>query len=158
AHARILELRSARVEIPALRVDRSSARQLLLLDPAVAHRREVIARRPVERGEFLLEIDLDGFECFEGDLPVAIIFEAVLVEIIHADSHAELLAAVIGHALDLDEAALLEATDLVGTGAERGIERRSLEIARLPICLGEDRQGGDDEMQVAAALFGKAHR
>ena len=80
-------------------------RQRLLLDPAFADRREVVARRPDARGEFLLEIDLAGLEGLEGHLPVAVIFEADVVEIIDADIHRQILAPIIGDAIELDEAA-----------------------------------------------------
>ncbi len=62
-----------------------------------------------------------------------------------------------GYPLILDEPAGLEASDLVGSGAERYVERRLLEIARGVIGTREDRQAGDEQRRVARPLLDKAH-
>ena len=92
AHARVLELFAPRVEIPALRAGRRAVVQRLLLDAPVANGREIIADRPDARGIFLMEIDRAGLERLEGDLPLAVIFEAQAVEIVDADIDRQILA------------------------------------------------------------------
>ena len=57
----------------------------LLLDPPVVDGREIVAGRPDARGVFLVEVDRAGLERLEGDLPLAVIFEAQPIEIVLAD-------------------------------------------------------------------------
>ncbi|MET3893686.1 hypothetical protein ABIE41_004762 [Bosea sp. OAE506] len=114
--------------------------------------REVVARRPDAGGELLLEGDDAALEGLERHLPVAEVLPAHPVEIVDADIHRQVAPPVVRHALELDEAALFEASDLVGARAERRLQRRGLEIAGRPVFLREDRQPGDDQVQIAAAL------
>ena len=55
AHRRSLNLLAPRVDEPALRAGRRIVGQHLALDAAVADGREIVARRPDARGEFLAE-------------------------------------------------------------------------------------------------------
>ncbi|CAM5208316.1 hypothetical protein BTHI11S_03944 [Bosea thiooxidans] len=121
------------------------------------HGREIVARRPDTRGELFLEGDDAALEGLERHLPVAEILPAHAVEIVGADIHRQVLGPIVRHALELDEAALLEASDLVGARAERRLQRRGGEVARRPVFLREHRQAGDDEMQVASALRRELH-
>ena len=108
ADARIGEFLAAQIEDPALRADRLGLGQGFLLDLALMDRREIIAGRPDARGELLLEGDDAALERLEGHLPVAEILPAHPVEIVGADVHRQIPAPVVRHALELDEAALLE--------------------------------------------------
>ena len=55
AQLRVLELLAPRVDEPALRAGRRVVGQHVALDAAVLDRREIVARRPDARGEFLAE-------------------------------------------------------------------------------------------------------
>ena len=68
----VLELLAPRVEEPALRAGRRIVGQHVVLDAAVADRREIVARRPDARGELLAEQVVAAGEAFEGDVAVAI--------------------------------------------------------------------------------------
>ena len=129
ADARILEGLAARVEVPALDRGRRVVRDLLLLHPALAHGREIVAGRPDARRVFLVEVERAVLERLEGHGAVAEILVADAVEIVLAHIHRQVLGPVIRHALELDEAPGLEAADLVGAGAERRLQGRGLEIA-----------------------------
>ena len=102
-------------------------------------------------------VDRAGLERLEGDLPLAVIFEAQPVEIVLAEIDRQLRAPIVRVALEFDEASLLEGLDLVGAGAERRVERGGGEIAALPPGGREDRHADDDEMGVAAATLDEAH-
>ena len=57
-----------------------------------------------------MEVDRAGLEGFEGDLPLAIIFEAQALEVVDADIDRQSLAPIVGVEFELDEAALFEAS------------------------------------------------
>ena len=105
-----------------------------------------------------MEIDRAGLERFERDLPLAVVFEAQPAEIVLADVDRQVLGPIVVAQLVFDRPPLLEGLDPVGAGAERRIERRSVEVAPLPPRGGKDRHAGDDEMGVARALFDEAHQ
>src|SRR5262249_61632375 len=93
------------------------------LDAALADRREVVARRPDARGEFLAEeITLAG-EAFEGDVAIAVEFVAHDVEIVLSAPDRQFGAPPVLHPVVFDEAAGLETADLIGAAAERRLER-----------------------------------
>ena len=116
-----------RVDEPALRARRRVVGQHVALDAAVLDRREIVARRPGARGELLAEQIALGGEAFEADLAVAIVLEAHDVEIVLAARDRQIGAPPVLDALVFDEAAGLEASDLVGARAERRVERRFIE-------------------------------
>src|SRR2546430_15049077 len=78
----ILELLASRVEEPALRAGGRVIGDGVALDTALADRREVVARCPGARGEFLPEQIAFGGEPLEGNFAIAVIFIAQDVEII----------------------------------------------------------------------------
>ena len=157
AHPRILELLAPGVEVPALDARGRAVVQRLLLHPPVLDGGEIVGRRPEARGVFLVVVDRAGLERLEGDLPLAIIFEAQPVEIVLPEVDRQLGAPIVRVAREFDEPALLEGLDLVRTGAERRVERRGGEVAVLPPGGGKNRHADDDEMRVAAAVLDEAH-
>src|SRR6516162_871256 len=127
AQALVLELVAAGVEEPALRARRRIVRQGVALDAAIASRRKVVARRPDARGKLLAEeIALAG-ETLEGDIAVAIEFVAHDVEIVLSAHDREIGAPPILDPIVFDETAGVETPHLVGTAAERRLERRLVE-------------------------------
>ena len=127
------------------------------LDAAVLEGREIVARRPGARGELLAEQIIPGGETLEADVAVAVIFEthacrncSARVATGRSAPHQSVDAVV------LDEAPDLEAADLVGAAAERDVERRLVERLLGVIGAGKNRQPGDEQRHVAAALLGKA--
>src|SRR5262249_3771223 len=76
AQALILEFCSSRVKEPALRARRRIIADDLTLDVPLADRREVVARCPRARGEFLPEQIAFSGEPLEGNFAIAIIFIA----------------------------------------------------------------------------------
>src|SRR6185312_7785263 len=127
-------------------------------DAAVVEGREIVTRRPGARGELLAEQVIASREALEADVAVAVVFVADDVEIIEAAHDWKTRAPPVLDALELDEAAGVEAADLVDAAAERRFERGLVELVLAVIGLREDRQAGDEQRHVAAALFGKAHR
>ena len=105
-----------------------------------------------------MEIDRAGLERLERDLPLAVIFEPQPAEVVLADVDRQVLGPIVVAQLVFDEAPLLERLDPIGAGAERRLQRRSVEVAPLPPRGGEDRHAGDDEMGVAGALLDEAHQ
>ena len=157
ADARILELRPACVEVPALNGGRRAVVQLDLLDAAFAYGGKIVRERPELRRIFLVEVEPPRFEVLEGGRAVAVVRVAHPVEIVLPDVHRQRRGPIIGHALELDIAARLVTRELVGTGAEWRLEGRGLEIAALPPGGGKDRQASDEEVDVARALRREAH-
>src|SRR5438477_1839214 len=139
AHALVLELVAARVDEPALRARGRLVGNDVALDAAVLERGEIVARRPDARGVLLAEEIILRGEAFVGDVAVAVIFEANIVEIVLADADRQLLAPPVLHALVIDEAPRLEPADLVGPRTEWGLERGL--VKRLLVVIGarEDR-------------------
>ncbi len=105
-----------------------------------------------------MEVDRAGLEGFEGDLALAVIFEAQALEVVGAHVDRQVLAPIIGVELELDVAPLLEGLDAIRAGAERRLERRGVEVAALPPVLRKHRHADDDEMGVARALLDEAHQ
>ena len=93
---------------------RRAVMQGLLLHPAVLGGGEVVGRRPEARGVLLVIVDRSRLERLEGDLPLAIIFEAQAIEVVLPEIDRQLGAPIIGIAPIFDEPALLERLDLVG--------------------------------------------
>src|SRR6266542_2653630 len=100
------------------------SRRVLMNQPCApeAERRKIVARRPDPRGELLAEQIVLGGEAFEGDVAIAIIFEPHRIEIVVAARDGQLSAPPVLDPFVLDEAAGLEAADLVGAGAERRLQ------------------------------------
>ena len=88
---------------------------------------KVILRRPDRRGELLAEREDAGLESLEGDFAIGEIFVADAVEIVLPDVDRQILAPIIGDALEDDEMARIESADLIGAGAERRLQRRLVE-------------------------------
>ena len=65
--------------------------QSLLLDAPFLHGGEIVGGGPDAGGIFLVEVDRAGLEGLEGDLPLAIIFEAHPVEIVLPDVDRQVL-------------------------------------------------------------------
>ncbi len=152
AHALVLELLAPRVDEEALGSGGALVGQRQADEAAFLDGGNVVARRPVERGELLAEIEGAGLQAFELQRAVAVVLVAQLVEIEAAAIDGQVLAPVIGAALVGDVGAGIEVGDLVGAGAERLVERRLFEGVRGVIGLRENGELGDDERQVARQL------
>src|SRR5437763_10505647 len=126
----ILELLPSCVEEPALRAGGRIVGDGVALDAPVTDRRKVVARRPDARGEFLPEQITFGGEPLEGNFAVAVTFVAHDVEIVVSTRDRQIGAPPILDPVVLDEAAGVEAPDLVETATERRLERRFVE--RMP--------------------------
>jgi hypothetical protein len=100
-------------------------------DAPVTDRRKVVARRPDARGEFLPEQITFGGEPLEGNFAVAVKFVAHDVEIVVSTRDRQIGAPPILDPVVLDEAAGVEAPDLVGKLA--GTSHRNVCIDLLPL-------------------------
>ena len=126
---RIAEFLAPHVEEPALRAGGRFVRQHLALHAAVAHRGEVVARRPDARGELLAEQVAAGGEALEGHVAVAVIFVAHDVEIELAAHDRQVRAPPVLDPLEFDDSGRARGARRVGAGAERRVQRRGLEVA-----------------------------
>ena len=122
AQAAVLELLAPRVDEPALRSRGGLVGQLLALHAAVPDGRKIVTRRPDPRGELLAEQIALGGEALERHVAVAVELEAHDVEIVLPARDRQVGAPPVLDPLVLDEAAGLEAPDLVGARAERHLE------------------------------------
>ena len=156
AQPAVLELVAPRVDEPALRAGGRVVGEHLALDAAVADGGEFVTCRPHPRGEFLAEQIVLGGEALEGDLAVAIEFEAHDVEIVEPDAHRQLRPPPVLHPLVFDVAPGFEAPDPIGPRAERNIEIRFVERMARIIGAREDRQAGGEQRHVARAPRRKA--
>ena len=155
AHPRVLEFLAAGIDEPALRAGRRFVGQDFALDAAVLDGREIVARRPDPRGEFLAEQVVLSGKALERDIAIAVEFVTHGVEIIAAARDRKVGAPPILDPFEFDVAIDLELPDLVRPGAERDIERRFVERPRRVIGFRENRQARDIERHVARALFGE---
>src|SRR5262245_64330556 len=76
AQSLVLELFPAGIEEPTLRARRRIIGDDVAFDVALADRREVVARCPAARGEFLPEQTASSGETLEGNFAIAVIFIA----------------------------------------------------------------------------------
>ena len=156
AHAPILKERTPQIEGVALHSVGSIVGNLVLLERAVAHRRDVVRGGPILRRRFQTQVVRAGLQRLERDGHVAVVVEAQRVEVVAPAVHRQILAPIVGDALVRAPAAGLELIDLVGCAAERRIERRVFEVALLPIVLGQHRQLAEDERQLAVLTWFEA--
>ena len=152
AHALVLEFLAPHVHEPALRAGRRLVRNNVALDAAVLEGREVVARRPGARGVFLAEQIIFRGEADEGYFAVAIIFVTDGIEVVEALHHRKVRAPPILDAIEFDEVPDLDPSDLVRPAAERRRQSRLVEFVFGIERTGENRQGGDEQRHVAAAL------
>ena len=96
-----------------------------------------------------------GFQRQQRGRAIAEVVVAHLVEIEAAAVDGQVLAPIVVPAPVAHEGALLEVTDLVGAGAERGLQCGLLELARGVVGLGEDRQPRHPRRQVAVRRHGE---
>src|SRR4029453_5218186 len=136
----ILQFFPSRIEEPALRARRRIVGDDVTLDAALADRREVVARCPGARGEFLPEQITSGSEPLEGNFAIAVIFVAQDIEIVLPTPDRQVGPPPVFHSLVLDMAAGLETSDLVRAAAERHLERGLIESTGSIIAVREDRQ------------------
>ena len=151
AQPRVLEFVAPRIDEPALRAGGRIVGDDVALDAPVLDRREVVARRPEARGEFLLEQVGLGRECLEPGLALAEVLVAQHVEIIQAAPHRKLGPPPVLHPLVLDEMPGVEATHLVGPRTKRHVERRLVEGTARVIGAREDRQLRHEQRHIARA-------
>src|SRR5262245_46363852 len=78
----ILQFFPSRIEEPTLRARRGIVWTDIALDAPLANRREVVARCPGARGEFLPEQIASGSEPLEGNFAIAVIFVTHNVKIV----------------------------------------------------------------------------
>jgi hypothetical protein len=156
ANAPVLELLTSRIDEPTLRARRRVVGQHVAFDAAVPEGREIVARRPKARGEFLAEKIVSRSEAFEADLAVPIVLEAHYVEIVLPTGNRKIATPPILDPLELDEMPNLETTHLVGTAAEGDVEGRLVERFFRIVGTREDRQGGNEQRHVTRANLGKA--
>src|ERR1051325_7990805 len=123
----MLELRSTRVDEPALRARWAVVGHDFPLHLAGLERREIVARVPDARGEFLAEQIALGGEAFEADIAVAIIFVTQGIEVVQAAADRQVGAPPVGDALVFDKASGFELADAVRPVAERNVESRFIE-------------------------------
>src|SRR5205823_6832964 len=118
------------------------------LDVPLADRREVVARCPGARGEFLPEQIAFGGEPLEGNFAIAVIFIAQDIEVVLPARDRQVGAPPVFHSLVLDMAAGLETSDLVRAAAERYFERRLLKRALRVIGTRKNRQRDREQRHV----------
>src|SRR5439155_12041539 len=85
----------------------------------VLHGRKIVRGRPALGRILGAPIERIALEGLERDGGIAEIFEAHLVEVIASDIYVEILAPIVLHALECDDAASGEYLDSIGPIAER---------------------------------------
>src|SRR5262249_1168064 len=140
------------IEEPTLRARRCIVRNDIALDAPLADRREVVARCPGARGEFLPEQIAFGSEPLEGNFAIAVIFIAHDIEIVLPTPDRQVGPPPVFHSLVLDMAPGLETSDLVRAATERYLERGFVEPTGSIIAAGEDREGGHEQRHVASSM------
>src|SRR6516164_2929868 len=148
----ILQFFPSRIEEPTLRARRGIVWNNIALDAPFAHRREVVARRPGARGEFLAEQIAFGSKSLKGNFAIAVIFIAHDVEIVLPACDRQVGAPPVFHSLVLDMAARLETSDLVRAAAERYLERGFVEPTGSIIAAREDRERSEAVQRVGLVL------
>src|SRR5262249_19910739 len=118
----ILQFFTSRIEEPALRARRRIVGDDVTLDAPLADRREVVARCPGPRGEFLPEQIASGSKSLEGNFAIAVIFVAHNVKVVLPTPDRQVGTPPVFHSLVLDMAAGLETSHLVRAAAERYLE------------------------------------
>jgi hypothetical protein len=93
------------------------------------------------------------------DGAVLVVVVAQGVEVILPDIDRQVLAPIVRDATQNHPAARLERLDLVRAAADRDVERRLLEVPRLPVVLRQDGKLADDQGQLSVrpALEGELH-
>ncbi|MNC28414.1 hypothetical protein D3C75_766180 [compost metagenome] len=129
-------------------------RDLRLDHVAAAHRREVVAVGPVLRLVLDVDVELAGLEGFEGHRAVAIELVLDAVDVVLAAVDRQVLAPVVLHPFKHQPAPRLDLGDAVGAAAQRRLEGGGLEVALLPVVLGQHRHfaQAQDQQRVAGAL------
>src|SRR5262249_31523946 len=104
----ILQFFPSRIEEPTLRARRGIVWTDVALAAPRGNRREVVARCPGARGEFLPEQIASGSEPLEGNFAIAVIFVAHNVKIVLPAPDWQVGAPPVFHSLVLDMAPGLE--------------------------------------------------
>ena len=153
ADARIPEFLAAGIEEPALRARGRLVGQCFELDAAVLDGGEIVTRRPHPRREFLAEQVVLRGEALEGDVAIPIEFVTHDIVIVEAARNRKVGAPPVPDPLELDVTVDLEFPDLIGPGAEWGIEGRFVERMHRVPGFRENRQARDIKRHIAGALF-----
>src|SRR5207237_58705 len=148
----ILQFLPAGIEEPTLRAGRSVIGDDVALDVPLADRREVVARCPGARGEFLPEKITFGGEPLESNFAIAVIFVAQNIKIVLPARDRQVGPPPVFYSLVLDMAAGLERSDLVRAAAERYFERGLVESMGGIIAAREDRERSHEQRHVASSM------
>src|SRR5262249_47493590 len=154
----ILQFFPSRIEKPTLRARRGIVWNNIALDAPLADRREVVARRPGARGEFLPEQIASGSKSLEGNFAIAVIFVAHNVKIVLPAPDRQLGTPPVFHSLVLDMAPGLETSDLIRAATERYFERGFVEPAGSIIAAREDREHSHEQRHVASSMGRETYR
>src|SRR5262245_29938903 len=152
AQTLILEFFPSRIEEPTLRARRCIVWNNIALDAPLADRRQVIARCPGARGEFLSEQIASGSEYLEGNFAIAVIFIAHNVEIVQPACDGQIGPPPVFHSLVLNMTARLETSDLVRAATQRYLERGFVEPTGSIIAAREDRERSHEQRHVASSM------
>src|SRR5262249_53255387 len=148
----ILQFFPSRIEEPALRARRRIVGDDVTLDAPLADRREVVARCPGPRGEFLPEQIASGSKSLEGNFAIAVIFVAHNVKVVLPAPERQVGTPPVFRSLVLDMAAGLETSHLVRAAAERYLERGFVEPTGSIIAAREDRERSHEQRHVASSM------
>src|SRR5215475_4366108 len=148
----ILQFFPSRIEEPTLRARRGIVWNDIALDAPLANRREVVARCPGARGEFLPEQIASGSKSLEGNFTIAVIFVAQDIEIVLPTPDRQVGTPPVFHSLVFDVAPGLETSDLVRAAAERYLERGLVEPTGSIIAAREDRERSHEQRHVASSM------
>ncbi|MNI25558.1 hypothetical protein D3C73_792130 [compost metagenome] len=134
--------------------------QVGFLQAAVAQRRAVIADGVAGGGELAVVVIGAPAQDLAGDVSVAEVLDAEVVEIVQATADRQVLAPPVGVAFEGNAAPGVNLAHAVRAAAQRGFVAAAVgEVAGFPPVLGKHRQGGDVQGQgaVFVALEVKAY-
>ncbi|MNO95760.1 hypothetical protein D3C76_874070 [compost metagenome] len=125
---------------------------------ATAHRREVITIGPVLGLVLDVNIELAGFERFEGHGAVAVELILDPGEVVFAAVDRQVLAPVILDPFKHQTPPRLDLSDAVGATAQRRLEGGGLEVAAFPVMRRQHRHlaQAQDQQRIAGALEDEA--
>src|SRR5262249_24252 len=152
AQTLILQFFPSRIEEPTLRARRGIVWNNIALNLPLADRREVVARCPGARGEFLPEQIASGSKSLEANFPIAVLFIATDLQFFLPPCDRAGEPPPVLPSLVLDRGAGLEPSHLVRAAAERYLERCFVEPTGSIIAAREDRERSHEQRHVASSM------
>ena len=152
-HAGILEFGAAGVEDHGAQPLGAVMRDFFLDHPALAERAAIIRGEPFMHVILMPQVIVARLESLQGNVVIAVISEGDGVKIIHADIDRQIFRPPVLHALVNDFAARHDGFNLVGSAAERRVERGFGHIVLEPVMFRQHGHHREDHHGFAVIAF-----